>query len=102
MRIIRRRSISFRTSPIPLTRIQISDFRSPHSQCQLSVYDLLGREVAVLVDRSLGPGTYEAEFNASGLPSGAYFYRLRALRTPSSGATPETEQDLSRQRRRCC
>jgi hypothetical protein len=44
----------------------------------LSVYDMLGREVATLVDDDLQPGTYEVTFNASGLASGVYFYRLRA------------------------
>jgi hypothetical protein len=40
------------------------------------VYDLLGREVATLVNENLPPGSYEVKFDASGLPSGVYFYRL--------------------------
>ncbi len=43
----------------------------------LTVYDVLGREVAVLVDGEKLPGTYEVEFNASNLPSGVYLYRLQ-------------------------
>lgn len=43
---------------------------------RLTVYDLLGREVATLVDRQMGPGAYEATFDAAGLPSGMYLYRL--------------------------
>lgn len=42
----------------------------------LKVYDLLGREVATLVNEKLQPGTYEVEFNGSDFPSGAYFYKL--------------------------
>ena len=42
------------------------------------VYDILGRLVETLVDEEKQPGHYEATFNASGLPSGVYFYRLQA------------------------
>ena len=44
----------------------------------LKVYDILGREVATLVNEQQQPGNYEIEFNASKLSSGVYFYRLRA------------------------
>ncbi len=42
----------------------------------LKVYDLLGREVAALVNENESPGTYEVTFNAKGLSSGIYLYRL--------------------------
>jgi hypothetical protein len=42
----------------------------------LKVYDLLGREIATLIDEYKTPGNYEATFNASSLPSGVYFYIL--------------------------
>jgi hypothetical protein len=45
---------------------------------KLSVYDLLGREVAVLVNDSRPAGEYSVLFNGHGLSSGAYFYRLQA------------------------
>ena len=45
---------------------------------QLTVYDILGREVAVLVNEEKPPGEYEVEFNAEILPSGVYIYELRA------------------------
>lgn len=45
---------------------------------KLTVYDRLGREVKVLVDENKNPGTYTIEFNASDLPSGIYFYRIKA------------------------
>ena len=51
----------------------------------LAVFDVLGREVATLVNERLIPGTYRASWNAAGFSSGAYFYRLRA------GAQTETK-----------
>ncbi len=42
------------------------------------MYDLLGREVALLVDERKAPGSYSVEFNASRLASGVYLYRLSA------------------------
>ncbi|RPI17767.1 MAG: T9SS C-terminal target domain-containing protein [Ignavibacteriae bacterium] len=44
----------------------------------LSVYDITGKEVSVIVSEQMKAGTYEAVFDASNLPSGAYFYRLQA------------------------
>ena len=46
------------------------------AQTFLSVYDLLGREIATLVNEELKPGTYEVNWDASNYPSGVYFYRL--------------------------
>jgi len=45
---------------------------------QLKVYDILGREVATLVNKELKPGNYKVTFNASSLASGVYFYRIVA------------------------
>ena len=44
----------------------------------LIVYDVLGREVAVLVDHNEAAGAHEVNFEASHLPSGLYVVRLRA------------------------
>ena len=43
---------------------------------RLTVYDLLGREVATLVNETLESGGYETTWDASGMASGTYFYRL--------------------------
>jgi hypothetical protein len=48
------------------------------SHVRLAVYDLLGREVAVLVDEKKAPGSYEVKFDGSRLASGVYFYRMQA------------------------
>jgi hypothetical protein len=45
---------------------------------KLTVYDILGKEIATLVDESLPPDSYRAEFNAGNLSSGVYFYKLIA------------------------
>lgn len=44
----------------------------------LSIYDILGREIAKLVSQNQNAGHYNVTFNAGSLPSGIYFYRLRA------------------------
>ena len=50
--------------------------RTP-GRVRLTVSDMLGREVAVLVDEVRGAGSYESRWEAHGLPSGAYIYRLQ-------------------------
>jgi len=44
----------------------------------LKVYNSAGREVACLVDRQMPAGSHRTEWNASGVPSGIYFYRIQA------------------------
>jgi hypothetical protein len=48
------------------------------SRVTLAVFDVLGREVAVLVDGERGAGAHIAEWNAEGNASGVYFYRISA------------------------
>jgi hypothetical protein len=43
----------------------------------LKIYNTLGEEVALLLDKELNTGTYACEWNASGLPSGMYLYQLK-------------------------
>lgn len=47
-----------------------------NSQVELKVFDMLGREVAVLVDNPQSAGTHQVSFDASALGSGIYFYTL--------------------------
>jgi hypothetical protein len=44
----------------------------------LKVFDVLGNEAAIIVDQDLTAGSYDFEFNASGLTSGVYYYTLKA------------------------
>ena len=44
----------------------------------LKVYDILGNEVAILVNEKKSPGSYKVEFDGSDLSSGVYYYRLEA------------------------
>jgi len=53
-------------------RLQVSGFTS------LKVYDMFGREVAVLVNETLPAGDHEVEWDAEGVASGVYFYKLVA------------------------
>jgi hypothetical protein len=52
----------------------------------LKVYDILGNEVATLVNEEKSAGKYEVEFSGANLPSGIYFYQLKA------GAYSETKK----------
>ena len=44
----------------------------------MKIYDALGKEIATLVNEEKPAGNYEVDWNASGLPSGIYFYKLQA------------------------
>ena len=44
----------------------------------IKIYDVLGKEVAVLVNKDLKIGSYTVDFNASTLTSGVYFYKITA------------------------
>jgi hypothetical protein len=58
----------------PSTQIKFSVPQT--SKVKLIVTDILGKEVAVLVNDNLNAGNYSANFNASNISSGVYFYTL--------------------------
>ncbi len=72
--------------PNPFNPVTNIEFKIPlcHScearepQVIIKVFDLLGREVRTLVNENLQPGTYSIRFDATGLSSGVYFYRMQA------------------------
>jgi hypothetical protein len=64
----------------PTTKIRYSipsNVTSEMLNVTLKVYDVLGNEIATLVNEYKPAGTYEVEFDASKLVSGAYFYQLK-------------------------
>ncbi len=65
--------------PNPFNPSTTISWQSPVGSHQtLKIYDLLGNEIATLVDEYLPTGTYKVIFDASGLSSGIYFYKLQA------------------------
>jgi hypothetical protein len=61
-------------NPTTDIRLQITDF----GRVRLVVYDLLGRQVAMLVDEYRAPGSYTVSFDGTNLASGVYIYRITA------------------------
>ena len=65
--------------PNPFNPSTTIKFRLPKSsEVTLTVFDILGREVSVLVNEKREAGAYEVKFDGSNLASGVYFYRLQA------------------------
>lgn len=55
------------------------DFQLPEKvKVNISVYDLLGRLIAVLIDEERDAGAYSVEFNGTNISSGTYFYKITA------------------------
>lgn len=66
-------------NPTTSIRFQVPDA----ADVTLAVYDRLGREVAIIVDGRMDAGSHEARFDATGLASGVYLYKLQARATGS-------------------
>lgn len=64
--------------PNPFNPATSIEFSIPEdSYAKLTIYDVLGREVAVLIDQQLKRGVYRETWNAANYPSGVYFYKLQ-------------------------
>jgi hypothetical protein len=58
---------------------QRSGWHQPSGQfTSLKVFDMVGKEVATLLNATMNPGRYTVQWDAGNLPSGVYFYRLQA------------------------
>ncbi len=65
--------------PNPFNPSTSINFDLPNlSDVKLSIYDITGREVSVLVNEKLDPGSYSFSWNGSQFASGIYFYRVQA------------------------
>ncbi len=65
--------------PNPFNQSTIINYQLPiASNVILRVYDILGREMANLVNEELVPGTYQVNFDAANYPSGVYYYKMQA------------------------
>lgn len=65
--------------PNPFNPTTVINYQLPVSgKVTLKVYDLLGRELATLVNDRENAGSYSVKFDGSRLASGIYFYRLQA------------------------
>jgi len=71
----------FQNNPNPIREGNESTIQyriSVAGDINITLYDVLGREVRKLVNEYKSEGTYSINFNTKGLPSGVYFYKLRA------------------------
>ncbi|RMF61190.1 MAG: T9SS C-terminal target domain-containing protein [Calditrichaeota bacterium] len=69
----------FQNYPNPFNPSTKIEFALPKtSKVRLAVYDLLGQEVAVLVDGTMTPGLHTVDFSPENLSSGVYIYRLES------------------------
>jgi photosystem II stability/assembly factor-like uncharacterized protein len=68
----------YQNYPNPFNQSSIINFQSTvKGKVQLIIYDILGKEVQILVNEQLNPGVYKVRFDGSGLPSGFYFYKIQ-------------------------
>ena len=71
--------VLYQNYPNPFNPKTVISYQLPvTSNVTLKVYDVLGNEVATLVNEEKQPGVYEVEVDASNLTSGIYFYQLKA------------------------
>ncbi len=69
----------YQNYPNPFNPRTIINYQLPvTSSVELSIYNLLGQKVAVLIDESQQAGLHTVEWNASGFSSGAYYYVLKS------------------------
>jgi hypothetical protein len=65
--------------PNPFNPVTTINYSIPgKGYTRITVYDILGRKVKILVEAELEPGTYSVDFNAAGLSSGIYLYKIES------------------------
>jgi hypothetical protein len=84
-------SIGLANYPNPFNPTTVINYQLPKSGfVTLKVFDIIGREVAILVNQSQSASTYSKTFDAHNLSSGIYFYKL--VLTPSDGSKQIIQQ----------
>ena len=79
--------------PNPFNPSTIIKYSIPNqSDVNLKIFDVLGSEVATLLNKEQPQGNYEVEFNGKDLTSGIYFYRLQVYTPGSAGDFVETKK----------
>lgn len=78
--------------PNPFNPKTIINYQLPiSSYVKLVIYDVIGREIAILVDQKQNAGKYDVEWDAVNYPSGIYFYKLTV-----TGASEESYSDTKK------
>ncbi len=69
----------YQNYPNPFNASTNIEFRIPNAEfTTLKIYNLIGQEIAVLLSENLKAGSYQCSWNAAGLASGVYLYKLKA------------------------
>ncbi len=72
--------VLYQNYPNPFNPATIINYELPITNyVKLVIYDVTGREIAVIVNQKQNPGTYQVEWNASSYPSGVYFYKINTV-----------------------
>ena len=69
----------YQNFPQSFYRITNIGFDLPeNTTVKLAIYDVYGRDIVILIEKDLGPGSYEVKWNTYNLKPGIYFYKLKA------------------------
>jgi len=65
--------------PNPFNPVTLIKYQVPEtSHISIKIYDVIGREIATLVNEVKQPGVFQVSFNCENLASGVYFYKMKA------------------------
>lgn len=82
----------FQNYPNPFNPVTFISYSiSENSFIDLTVYDVLGNVIGILVNEKQNPGNYKVKFDGADLPSGIYFYKMDIINPSSKGKNVITE-----------